>query len=348
MASSAYRLAMVVAGFGCVSAFGASVTGNLYYSNYTGSPNVYTASFAYDGTSFSIGASTALLSLPGAADGIILAPNGDLLIGGQHQARVYQYNIGSASIVASPLTDASGTEGSFHLSLNNNGTAVYTSNAYDSFGTGALMELPIVSGLVTQGTRHAITAGPDTKINTTLWVPAVTCSGPSICAGTGMYYYINDAGDNGHGSFGAINVPTWASLTTTRIFSGYDSTHSLAWDPYTNLITFFGLGRVGTWDPISAPGAPSQRNIGGDFDQGVVDGHGHALIAGGGQITFIDYAATRDITSALNPVFQVSGYTNIDDVLALFDATEAPEPGSMLLMGTALALGLLGRKHLRP
>ena len=46
-------------------------------------------------------------------------------------------------------------------------------------------------------------------------------------------------------------------------------------------------------------------------------------------------------------VFQASGYTNIDDELALFDAAEAPEPGSMLLMGTALALGLLGRKRMR-
>ena len=46
-------------------------------------------------------------------------------------------------------------------------------------------------------------------------------------------------------------------------------------------------------------------------------------------------------------IFQVSGYTNIDDELALFDAAEAPEPGNMLLMGTALALGLLGRKRMR-
>lgn len=93
----------------------------------------------------------------------------------------------------------------------------------------------------------------------------------------------------------------------------------LARVPYTNLITFFRLGRVGRWDPNSAPGGTTQRNIGGDFD----------------------------VTSALNPAFQVSGYTNIDDVLALFDAGEAPEPGSMLPMGTALVLGLLGRKRFR-
>lgn len=341
MISAVLRLSAAMVGLGCVAAFAGPVHGTLYYTLFEGSPNVYKATYNYDGTSFTMGTPTAILSLPQGADGIIKAPNGDLLIGGQQENRVYQYNLASGTLVASPLTDSSDSEGSYHLSLSNDGTRVFTSDAYGG-STGALMEMAIdSSGLVTEGTRRAILFGTDRKVNNVLWVPPLPCPGAAVCIGTGMYYYINDDHDNGRGSFGSINIPNWSSLTTSTIFSGYDSVHSLAWDPFTNRITFFGKGNVGIWDPIGAPAAPTQKILAADFDQGVLDGQGHALIAGAGAITFVDYSATGDITSPLNPLFAINGLGNIDDVLADFQqGAETPEPGTLLLTGGAVLLGL--------
>lgn len=109
-----------------------------------------------------MGTPTAILSLPQGADGIIQAPNADLLIGGQQENRVYQDNLASGTLVASPLTDSSDSEGSYHLSLSKDGTRVFTSDAYGG-STGALMEMPIdSSGLVTEGTGLPVFLGTDT------------------------------------------------------------------------------------------------------------------------------------------------------------------------------------------
>src|SRR5262249_51624998 len=111
--------------------------------------------------------------------------------------------------------------------------------------------------------------------------------------------------------------------------------------PFTGLMTYFGAGRVGTLDPTLATNAlmaasyKQSGQINADFDQGAVDGHGHAFIAGNGQLTFIDYSATGDITSAANIVQIFSGFGGIDDLAPLVGPGSqgaVPEPGSMALL----------------
>jgi hypothetical protein len=56
-----------------------------------------------------------------------------------------------------------------------------------------------------------------------------------------------------------------------------------------------------------------RTGVNSDFDS-AVDGHGHAFIAGNWQITFIDYSASGDITSAANTYIK-GGFGGIDDLL---------------------------------
>ena len=76
----------------------------------------------------------------------------------------------------------------------------------------------------------------------------------------------------------------------------------------------------------------------GDFDQGAVDGFGHALVAGSNSITFIDYHLSGDIT---HPDFTTSigGFGAIDDVAPLTGpgSNPTPEPGTLLLLAAGIA-----------
>ena len=76
---------MGIAAFAAASAGqAATIMGDLYYTLFTGGLNVNKISYMYDETTmvFTLGASVNIASTAG-ADGIIFAPNGNLLIGGQ-------------------------------------------------------------------------------------------------------------------------------------------------------------------------------------------------------------------------------------------------------------------------
>ena len=78
--------------------------------------------------------------------------------------------------------------------------------------------------------------------------------------------------------------------------------HRLIFDPFTDLMlptmSLDGAGATGTMDAANGSGLLTSGSIFGvgDFDQGAVDGFGHALVAGSGAITFIDYHLSGDIT----------------------------------------------------
>lgn len=298
-------------------------SGTLYYTNFTGGgDNVNKIAYSYDqGTqTLTLGSAIGITHTPG-ADGIIFAPNGDLLIGGQTSGSVFDVNPTTGTFTSVAPGSPGANQDSYHLALDPSGTKFYTSN----FG-GALDTIPLPFG--TQGTTTGISGGDGglTQIAFAL---------------NGNVFYV-DGSPNGFGNLGTINLATGV---TTRLFSSVQPAHGLIFDPFTGLMTFFGAGETGT---ITQTGTnlKTSAQLNSDFDQGAVDGFGHALVAGNNGITFIDYSISHDITHP-DKVIINGGFANIDDVAPLVgtgSGGQTPEPASFILVGTAL-LGLTWKRR---
>jgi hypothetical protein len=292
----------------------ATFSGDLFYTTYNGGQNVWKLTWSYNDLShvFSASSGTNIASTNG-ADGIIFAPNGNLLVGGQGAGTVNEVNPTTGAIVH---VFSSGSSATYHLALDPTGTKVYTSDF-----EGPLDILPFPLGA---GTAHTVTGG-DTGVTQIAFGDA------------GAVFYV-DGNPNGFGDLGLINLSTYV---TTKLYASVTPAHGLIYDPYTDLITMFGDGYTGTMNATNGTGLKvSSTQFTSDFDQGAVDGHGHALVAGNNGVTFLDYSISHDIT---HPDYYTTifGYSYIDDVAPLVGAgsrtTPTPEPVTLSLFGAGVA-----------
>lgn len=331
----------IVAGLGlaCVAA-GAAATifqGTVYYTHFTGGNNVLSTSFSYDDASGNVtyGAQNPIANVFG-ADGIIFAPNGNLIVTSNATGNVYRINASTGALLQTVLTSQGQPD--FHMALDPNNNQFYSSDRYTRF-TGPLDTFTING----DGSFNNATATPI--------VDAATGAASNVTqiafAPNGRVMYTNGA-PNANGSIGIFTFGSPNDTTTELIAANQvPAAHGMIYDPFTGLMTMFGGGQVATIDPTQASNAlitASLRQFDvpdiGDFDQGAVDGLGHAFIAGSGAITFIDYRISHDITHP-DRVVITGGFGAIDDIAPLVgpgsNPNPTPEPGTLLLISLALA-----------
>lgn len=271
-----------------------------YFSTYgmcSGAPkgktaNIYRVSFTYVvGVKFSLGKLVGVACTNDFIDGLVFAPDGDLLVGGKGNG-VHKVNLrtGAFSTIKLPQSVLA-----FHLMLDPSGTKVWISGIP---GQPATMSLP-PDGKVTV---HTLT-GDDSWITTIAWDDA------------GNAYYTS-SGAGGGGSFGRLDL---ATMTTKRILTGLPAAHGMVFDPYTRNLILMGSKHITQVSVGAAPAIVSDLTAAVEpLDQGTVDGKGHLFAACNcGNLLFVDYSASRKVADPGNFTKTVFLWNDLDDIAPL-------------------------------
>jgi hypothetical protein len=306
-----------------------SISGTLYYTRFSGAPNVKSVSFSYDGLgTFALGAPATIGTTAG-ADGIAGNPQDPdlLLVGAQGGAiNTISKTTGTPTAYPSPVAV-------FHLDVAD-ATTVYGSGI-----PGFLARHTInPDGSLTAGTLIAL-SGADTTITQLITTP-------------GGYFYTS-SGPGGFGSYGMLTFTGAASATTTRFYGTggilgpafLAAAHGGTYDPFTGSVIIMGSTHV---TQLSLAGAilSDSTYAGNSFDQGTVSGSGHLFAAdNGGDLLFVDYGASGLVGA---PTFTSIGFldSNLDDVAPLVGAgstaSSVPLPSAafigLAMFGTMAAL----------
>ncbi len=282
--------------------------------------------FKFDGTTFTLGTPAGIGTTRG-ADGIVFAPNQDLLVGGQSNGIVSEITTGGSGVT----TKTSGVSGAYHLSVINSTTLLVAGIP------GGLGVVPLSGGLAGNGQACTL-SGTVTQVDTVLDV--------------GGTYYFTSSTPSGNGIFGTIAFTGLGSNSCTGVTTkllpagnapGYPAAHGMAYDPRTSDLFLFGANMIAQFDPStgkvvgelvfgsntctgtdSAPCKVESGPTGLVFDQGAVDGAGHALVAdNGGELAFVDYSVSGNVSSpgtvAVNHLA-----SSLDDVAPLVGPGAAP------------------------
>ncbi len=213
--------------FCSLAAMADPVSGTLYYTTFAGGTNVHKVDYAYDGgalpTSFVLSGNTGLAATVG-ADGIIFAPDTNLLVGGQGPGGPFGA-VHEITAAGAPVTDSAiaSTTGAFHLELDPSLTKMYTSNCC---GGSGVTEIPLAGGGLSGGanTFHPTTLASGVAVHVTgmAWI--------------GSQAYYTGAGASGTGDFGTIDTTTWIA---TPLLTALPAAHGIVFDSFTGDLMLF-------------------------------------------------------------------------------------------------------------
>ena len=337
---------IAAASFPIFPAVAGTISGTLYYTTFTSTSgtDVHKVDYSYTtGGPFTLSGDTGLTNL-GGADGILFAPNGNLLVGGRTTQRVNE--VTTAGAVASGTPISAGT-GSYHLALASSAPNALLYNLWNGSGAGGSTSISAVT--LTNGGLAGSAAGTPYTVSCAGGTPGCSTDvrGLAYDPNNASWYY-GTADDGGTGDFGTVVFNDSAhTAVLTRLKTGM-YTHGLTFDSYTGNI--IGNSDIKIVQLDAAGNILSSVTGPGSFDQAAVDGQGHLFVASNaGNLEFIDYASSGLIGTA---TFVVSPFlrSSLDDIAPLSGLgsfpISTPEPLSIGLFGLGLAgVGFLRGKR---
>jgi len=256
--------------------------GTLYFTRFNvgNCPNVNKVAFTYTTDSeFALEKPQQVACVPN-ADGVVFAPDGDLLVGGGDY--IFKVNARTGK-----FTSVKSGGWALHTMLDPSQQQLWASSI-----PGTPVSIPLSP--FADGTPHALT-GDDASVTTIVWDAA------------GHAFY-TASGSPGNGNFGTIDL---VQFKTTRLLSGLPAAHGMAFDPFTQNLILMGSTHLTQIDPRSPATIVSELVIDHvdqgnlrypvQFDQGTIDGQGHIYAASNnGHLVFVDYSLTRRIGDPKN------------------------------------------------